>query len=154
MTKQLAHLKNHHTVKYCEWQAAEKATQGPKTTQSSKQPSIKDALQGVKPMLHSSPWWKKLTDAVCYFIAKDGQPLDTVNDKGFHQLLTSFEPMYTPPDRKTITNHYLPELYLHEKGKIGKQKTDGACTLLCCNNRWVDIACKSILPITHCAIYR
>ena len=89
--------------------------------QSSKQPSIKDALQGVQLMLHSSPRWEKLTDAVCYFIAKDGQPLDTVNDKGFSHLLISFEPRYTPPDRKTITNHYLSELYLHEKEKIEKQ---------------------------------
>ena len=119
-TNQLVHLKNHHTTEYCEWQVAEKAKQGPKATQSSKQPSIKDALQGVQPMLHSSPRWKKLTDAVCYFIAKDGQPLDTVNDKGFRHLLSSLEPRYTPPDRKTITNHYLPELYLHEKEKIEK----------------------------------
>ena len=146
-TNQLIHLKNHHTAEYCEWQVAEKAKQGLKAVQSSKQPSIKDALQRVQPMLHSSPRWKKLTDAVCYFIAKDGQPLDTVNDKGFRHLLSSFEPRYTPPDRKTITNHYLPELYLHVKEKIEKQM-EHALYFAVTTDGWTSRANHSYLSLT------
>jgi hypothetical protein len=149
-TNQLVHLKNHHTAEYCEWQTAEKAAkakQGPKATQSSKQPSIKDAWQGVQPMAHSSPRWKKLTDAVCYFIAKDGQPLDTVNDKGFRHLFSSFEPRYTPPDRKTITNYYLPELYLREKEKIEEQM-EHALYFAVTTDGWTSRANHSYLSLT------
>ena len=67
------------------------------------------------------PALKELTDSVCYFIAKDAQPLNTVNDKGFRHLLTSFEPRYVPPDCKAITDHYLPDLYVQQEDRISEE---------------------------------
>ena len=116
-TNLTSHLKNHHSDEYRECQTAENVTSAVEATQS-KQQSIKVAFQGMTPLPHSSQHWKKLTDSVCYFIAKDAQPLNTVNDKGFCHLLTSFEPRYVPLDRKAITNHYLPDLYVQQKERI------------------------------------
>ena len=52
-----------------------------------------------------------LTDSVCYFIVKDLQPYDTVNDSSLQQMIKTFEPRYTPPNRKTIAKNYIPKLY-------------------------------------------
>ena len=52
----------------------------------------------------ASPKWNRFKDAVCYFIAKDLQPLDTVDDKGFRHLLHTIEPRYEQPSRKTFNN--------------------------------------------------
>ena len=38
----------------------------------------KEVLSRQIPIPRSLPRWNKLTDAVCYFIAKDMQPIDTV----------------------------------------------------------------------------
>ena len=115
-----SHLKNHYSNEYHKCQTAENGTSAVEATQS-KQQSIKDAFQGMTLLPHSSQRWKKLTDSVCYFIAKDAQPLNTVYDKGFRHLLTSFAPRYVPPDRKAITNRYLPDLYVQQKERISKE---------------------------------
>jgi len=39
---------------------------------------------------------EKLTDSVCYFIAKDMLPFDTVYSAGFLHLVNTFEPQYQP----------------------------------------------------------
>ena len=58
---------------------------------------------GQFPLQKSNPHWRKLTDSVCYFLAKDMLPFDTVNDPGFRHMINVFEPRYIPPDRKTIS---------------------------------------------------
>ena len=58
----------------------------------------------------TSPHCKKLTDSICYFIAKDMLSLDTVTNPRFQQMLRAFEPRNSSPDRKTISTHYVPEL--------------------------------------------
>ena len=63
-----------------------------------------------------------MTDAVCYFIAKDMQPYDTVNDTGFRHMIGTFEPRYTP-DQNTIATHYIPKMYEQEKRHVKDQLT-------------------------------
>ena len=55
---------------------------------------------------------------MCYFIAKDMQPYDTVNDAGFLKMLHTFEPRYSPPNRKTIACNYMPKLYEAERKHV------------------------------------
>ena len=38
-------------------------------------------------------------------------PFSTVSNVGFQKMLHAFEPQYVLPDRKTITQHYMPEIY-------------------------------------------
>ena len=51
------------------------------------------------------------TVSVCYYIAKDMLPLDTVSGKGFLHMVNEFKSRYDPPGRKALTTHYLPRLY-------------------------------------------
>ena len=44
------------------------------------------------PFTRSTPLWNKLMNPICYFTAKDMQPYDTVNDKGFQHLIHTFQP--------------------------------------------------------------
>ena len=62
-----------------------------------------------------------LKDTVCYFIAKDLQPLDTVDDKGFQHFLHTIEPRYEPPSRKTLTTKYFPQLLDGVTAKVKKE---------------------------------
>ena len=68
--------------------------------------------------------WKKLTEAVCYYIAKDMLPLDTVSSEGFLQMVNEFEPRYKPPGRKALTTHYLPRLYQQQLDRVKASLSD------------------------------
>ena len=82
------------------------------------QPILAQTLSATQPIPTSSSKWNKLTDSVMYFILKDMQPLDTIDDKGFRHMLHEFEPRYTPPSRKTITTKNLPAIYEAEFSRI------------------------------------
>ena len=43
---------------------------------------ILQAVSATQLIPTSSPKWNKLTESICYFIAKDMQPLDTVDEIG------------------------------------------------------------------------
>ncbi len=107
------HLKEHHRNVYSALPALDKRNRPPPT-----QRTLTETLSSVQKIPTSSPKWNKLTESVCYFVAKDMQPLDTVDDSGFRHLLKTFEPRYDPPSRKTITTKYLPEMYDAERQKI------------------------------------
>ena len=80
--------------------------------------SITEALQNMTPIPRSSPLWNQLMEAICYFLAKDVQPMDTINDTGFRKMIHKFEPRYLPPDRKTLATHYLPQMFETEKKRV------------------------------------
>ncbi len=111
------HLENNHRPEFQVLKQAQKAKEDEERARGrlAGQQTITDALQSVTPMPRSSVQWNRLTKAVCFFIAKDMQPLSTVNDPGFRRMIRAFEPRYTPPDRKTIATHYLPQMFETEK---------------------------------------
>ena len=110
------HLKEHHKTVFM---SLPKSDSGKKTTNIDKDqatlPQIMSASQLIPPL---STKWNKLTDGVLYFIAKDMQPLDTIDDKGFRHMINTFEPRYTPPSRKTLTTKHLPQLVESEMARI------------------------------------
>ena len=91
---------------------------------------ITAVFQQLSPIAHSSSRWKALTDSVCFCIAKDMLPYDTVTDPGFRHMLHTFEPRYVSPDRKTIARHYMPLLYEREKAKVTSARPLGYSTSL------------------------
>lgn len=97
-----------------------------KRDQGSKQLSISEAFEGHIPLPKTSARWKKLTESVCYFLAKDMNPIDTVNDPGFRKMIREFEPRYDIPDRKTFRNNYIPVMYEREKQRIGTLVTNAS----------------------------
>jgi len=90
----------------------------PGTTTSSDQPKIDLVLAQKHPYPRNSARLKVLNNSVCYFIAKDMHPYQTVNDAGFRAMLAAFDPRYTPMDRKTLATNYIPKLYDKEKERI------------------------------------
>ncbi len=60
----------------------------------------------------------KLTDAMCFLIACDMQPFDTVTDPGFRHLLGELEPRYVP---QIIATNYMPRLFEREKQRVKHQ---------------------------------
>ena len=87
-------------------------------------PDIRDTLTAHLPLAHTSKRWKKLTESVCYYIAKDMLSLDTVSGEGFLSMLKAFEPRYTPPGRKALTTNYLPKLYKRELDNVKMSLSD------------------------------
>ena len=103
------HLQSSHKAEFKVLQQSEKH----KDTGNNIQQTVKGMLQQTTPLLRDT-----LTQSVCYFVAKDMQPIDTINDKGFQAMIKKFEPRYTPPDRKTLSTKYLPQMYETEKKRI------------------------------------
>ena len=108
------HLKEHHRNTYSALPALEKRHQ----PSSSAQTTLLETLNSAQKIPIASPKWNKLTESVCYFVAKDMQALDMVDDSGFWHLLKTCEPRYDPPSRKTLTTKYLPQMYDAEHKKI------------------------------------
>ena len=77
-----------------------------------------------QPYPRNSARLKILNDSVCYFISKDMQPYQTVNDPGFRAMLNAFDPRYVPMDRKTLATNYIPKLYDREKERICNKLSD------------------------------
>ena len=73
--------------------------------------SIQQSVSAGQKIPTASPRWNRLTDSICYFVAKDMQPFETVDDLGFRKLIHTFEPTYDPPSRKSLTTKYLPEMF-------------------------------------------
>jgi len=67
-----------------------------------KQLTLPAMIQATLPLPKSSTRYKKVTDAICYSLARDIQPYDTVNDVGFCHMLKVLEPRYSPPEKKWL----------------------------------------------------
>ena len=127
----LFHLKNKHPSEFKEVNGestggsppdsssrASTTTIKPADSTQVTQPTLPATIQAMLTLLKSSIRYKKITNAVCYFLARDMQPYDTVNDVGFRQMLKVLEPRYFPPDRKTISTRYFPKLFETEREKV------------------------------------
>jgi len=84
-TNLITHLCYNHTTKFTVFSQQQQGSES-SSKQSSSDPSqlqIMDSLAAHLPLVHTTVKWKKLTEAVCYYIAKDMLPLDTVSGEGF-----------------------------------------------------------------------
>ena len=79
------------------------------------------------------------------------RPFSTVSNEGFKDMLKTFEPRYVLPDRKTITQHYMPEIYSQEKTKITQAIKNGLCFFSITTDGWTSRANHSY--ITHTVHY-
>ena len=109
----MVHLQYNHRTEFLKIKGkASTATRAQSASQQrNKQPSIIESFELLQPIPQSSKRWKALTDSVCQYIAKNMMPFSTVTNVGFQKMLYTFEPRCVLPDRKTITQHYMPEIY-------------------------------------------
>ena len=147
------HLDKHHKSEYEQalhvaMEESGKAPCGSRNVKDSKQMTIEDSFAKVIPLPRSSERYKKLTTAVCYFICKDQQPFDTINDSEFRHMLNVFELRYIPPDRKTIASNHIPALYDDLKESITKQMTHDACFFSITTDLWSSRAKQSYIALT------
>ena len=77
--------------------------------------TLPQAFQVKNSYLRTSTWRRTLIDSACYFIAKDMQSYQTVNNPSFQHLVHSFDQRYHAPDRKTLSTNDIPRLYDREK---------------------------------------
>ena len=138
------HLELNHHTQFLLLQTKEKEKDQSST---STQKSVKDLFVQATPLPTSSTRWNHLTESVCYFIAKNMQPIDTIDDKGFRKVLQQFEPRYTPPDYKTVSTKYLPRMFQTEKDRI-KKLLDPVSFYACTTDLWTSRAQHSYISLT------
>jgi len=110
--------------------------------------TIQDSFAKAILLPRNSETYKKLTKAVCYFICKDHQPFDTINDGGLRHMLHTFEPRYTPPDQKTIASNHIPIMYDALKADITKQIVDDIQYFSITTDMWTSRARHSYVAVT------
>ena len=79
----------------------------------------------INPMPPSSAKWKKLSNSLCEFIAKDLLPIDLVNGQGFLGFMSSLEPRYVPPNATTIATRYFVQMYEQQRSKVMQKLASG-----------------------------
>ena len=87
------HLRDHHPDLY-----AEAVPTSSRVTKH--QQSLREEIDKGKLWDQRSPRAQELNKAVAYFLAKDMQPLYTVEKYGFKHLVSKLDPKYTLPSRK------------------------------------------------------
>ena len=110
-------------------------------------PTLVESFKAQTLLPHTSHHWKGITDSVCYFLAKDMMPYDTVNAAGFRHMLREIEPRYVPPDRKSVATNYMPKLYEREKARV-QQQIEGINRFAITTDIWTSRAHHSCIGTT------
>lgn len=113
-----SHLMNQHPEQYKEVKPKVKPGTTMKTASASNSCSIKTAFEKSKKLDTKSPEYKKLTKSITYFLAKDMQPLNAVEQPGLKKMLNAFNPRYEVPSRNYFTRNAIPSLYNEVREKI------------------------------------
>jgi len=81
----ITHLRINHAKDYTTMmQQSIEGSNSKATSNKASDPSqrqLKDSFAAHTLLPHNNVRWKKLTDTVCYYIAKDMQPLDTIGSE-------------------------------------------------------------------------
>ena len=85
---------------------------------SNHQPTLSESIDKSQEYDTKGKRWIELTNAVIFYIAKDGQPMYTVEKVGFKKLLKAFKKRYTLTSRKYFSETALPNLYASLKEKV------------------------------------
>ena len=112
-----------------------------------RQLSITQAFENGTPLAKTSHRWQKLTQSICYFIAKDINPVATINSVGFRRLIKEFEPRYVVPNRKTLRTNFIPKMYEREKSHINHAIVDVSSYALT-TDIWSSRAMHSYMGVT------
>ena len=98
------------------------ASTSTKTTPTpTRQPSISDAIEQLKPYGIHSGRKQELDRLVLDMCIYDMQPLSVVENHGFRALLYSLDPRYKIISRNTLTKILLPKVYNQKKASLIEQ---------------------------------
>ncbi|XP_046873310.1 E3 SUMO-protein ligase ZBED1-like [Hypomesus transpacificus] len=75
-------------------------------------------MSAFVPYEQTSKRHKDITNAITYCIAKDMQPISTVEKQGFKKLIKILDPRYVLPGRKYFSHTALPKMYAECREKV------------------------------------
>ena len=81
-------------------------------------------------------------------IAKDMLPISITSNCSFQNMLHMFKPKFVLPDRKTLVQHYLPELYKSERTRIANAMKYGLKYFSLTTDGWTSCANHSYIAHT------
>lgn len=113
------HLKYNHPIHFSNLATTTTAGEG-----SSRQLSVTDAFSRQCKYKRDSTKWRTLTDSVTRYIAKEMQPLNTVEKPAFKSMLQTFDKQYELPKKTYISQTAIPSLYNKVKDDILKEIKD------------------------------
>ena len=147
----LSHLRSNHSRLYSQ---AKDAMKAPRETASScssatpvGQPLLTECIEKGQKYDKKGKRWKELTQAVTYYIAKDGIPIHTVNKTGFKRLLNTFDRRYEIPSRNYFSETTLPVLYATVKEEI-KQELSAVHHFSATTDLWSSVGMKPYMSYT------
>lgn len=114
-----SHLKHNHPTQFLNLGTRPAAGAG-----SPRQLSVADAFSRQSKYKRDSAKWRTLTDSVNRYIAKEMQPLNTVEKPAFQNMLQTFDKQYELPKKTYISQTAIPSLYIKVKDEILKEIKD------------------------------
>lgn len=89
----------------------------------------------------------KVDEELVKMIALDLQPFSVVDDTGFRRLLKALDPSYVLPNRKTISNTLVPQLYskIKEEVMVKISKASAVCLTTDC---WTSRTTTCFMAVT------
>ena len=113
----------------------------------SQQPTLKEVVEIAQSYEKQGKKWKELTDSVTFFLAKDAQPMFTVEKPGFRKLLGDFDPRYKIPSRKYFSETAIPRLYSSVRDKV-KEEISSVQYFSGTTDLWSSIGLKPYISYT------
>ena len=124
-TNLYTHLEDHHPELYSE--VAPKIPKRSKATASvsvqphdTSQPTLFQTIERSSVYAPNSSQAQELNRAVTYFLAKDMQPIATVDKPGFQHMVSRLNPRYQIPSRNHFANYEIPRLYNQVRDNVVK----------------------------------
>ena len=146
----LAHLRIHHCKLYGEVTALMKSGKSARETRGTptEQPRLSTFVETSQLYEKRGRKWKKLTESVTYFLAKDSQPMYNVEKPGFCTLLQSFDGRYKLPSRKYFSETAIPSLYSNERAKLLEKLSRIAVHFSATTDLWSSAGLKPYISYT------
>ncbi|KAL1485948.1 hypothetical protein MTO96_031647, partial [Rhipicephalus appendiculatus] len=141
------HLRSKHHMQYLEHQQSSKEKSKPR---EKSQQTLLDLTKGKGALFESAK--KETTIFIGRMIARDLQPYEIVENKGFHDLIRHLQPHYKIPHRTTFSRGAIPELYRSTvdslKKQIASDKADGLESLAFTTDMWTSRANQGYISLT------
>ena len=147
-TNLFTHLRDHHPQLHVE--ATRVLSSKATAVQSCKmrQASLTEVVESSRRYDLKSPQALELNRAVVYYLAKDMQPLYTVEKPGFKKLLATLDSRYQLPSRRHFAEQELPRLYADVREKNVMPKLSKLSFFAATTDLWTSAAKHPYLSVT------
>lgn len=144
----LTHLRDHHPQLHVE--ATRVLSRNPVVAEAGKkcQASLDEVVEKSRRYEPKSPRTLELNRAVLYHLAKDMQPLYTVEKPGFRKLLATLDSKYQLPSRRHFAEQELPRLYTEVREKHVMPKLSKLTFFSATTDLWTSAAKHPYLSLT------